>query len=180
MSTGARRGPDARAVVLAASVHLCGCATVETSVEIHAPAQQVRSILFDFADYPKWNPYLVSVEGVAEKGRQIAVTVKMEGKPELTGDVTVLSADDGGMSWTGSALSQFESGTIDVSIPGTLTARHEFLIEALGPDRTRFTNKDELSGALVVSYNSASLEKSLNAMNAALKKRAEEAKGAGP
>jgi hypothetical protein len=159
---------------IACVIFLAGCATVETKIEINAPAKDVRAVLFDFADYPKWNPFLIRVEGSAEEGKQVYVTVKVADKPELTGDVTVLSVSENHLSWSGSAMSQLESGSIDIGIPGVLSARHDFIIEELGPGRTLFRNNDKLSGALVSVYNSKALAAGLAAMNDALKKRAEQ------
>jgi hypothetical protein len=154
-------------------VLLTGCATLQTQVEINAPAKDVRAVLYDFADYPSWNPYLIKVDGVPEVGRQVYVTVKLEGKPEITGDVTITSATDGLLSWSGSALSQVESGSISLGIPGILTADHDFIIEELGPRKTLFRSNDKLSGALVPFYGDDRVTAALDAMNAALKKRAE-------
>jgi hypothetical protein len=159
---------------LACLAFLSGCATVETKIVINAPAKDVRAVLYDFADYPKWNPFLVKVEGTAEEGKQVYVTVKVPGKPEVTGDVTVLSATDSLLSWNGTAASQMESGSIDVGIPGILSARHDFVIEELAPNKTLFSNNDRLSGVLASFYSSGSLEAGLKAMNDALKERVEQ------
>jgi hypothetical protein len=159
---------------LACLAFLTGCATVQTKIVINAPAKDVRAVFFDFADYPKWNPFLVKVEGAAEEGKEIFVTVRVSGKPELTGDVTVISATENSLSWSGSAMSQMESGPITVGIPGILSAKHEFTIEELGPNKTLFRNDDKLSGALVSFYNSKAVEAGLEAMNDALKKRVEQ------
>jgi hypothetical protein len=159
---------------LAGLAFLSGCATVQTKIVINAPAKDVRAVFFDFADYPKWNPVLVKVEGEAQQGKEIFVTVKVAGKPELTGDVTVISVTENSLSWSGSAMSQMESGPITVGIPGILSARHDFAIEELGPDRTLFRNDDKLSGALVSLYNSKVVEAGLVEMNEALKKRVEQ------
>ncbi|HEY5079141.1 MAG TPA: SRPBCC domain-containing protein [Opitutaceae bacterium] len=163
-----------KALCAACLAFLSGCASVETSIVINAPAKDVRAVLYDFADYPKWNPFLIRVEGTAEDGKQLYVTVKEAGKPELTGDVTVISATDSLLSWSGTATSQMESGSIDVGLPGVLSARHEFIIEEQGPARTLFSNNDKLSGALVSLYNSKGLQTGLGAMNEALKKRVEQ------
>jgi hypothetical protein len=152
---------------------LAGCSSVETQVEINAPAKDVRAILYDFADYPKWNPFLVSVEGTAEEGKQLYVTVKLPGKPEITGDVTITTATDSELSWRGSALSQLETGEISMGVPGILSADHEFIVRELGPSRTLLLNNDKLSGALVPFYGLKAVESGLDAMNDALKKRAE-------
>ena len=163
-----------KTLLAACLVFLSGCASVETRIVINAPAKEVRAVLYDFADYPKWNPFLVKVEGTAESGKQLYVTVKAAGKPELTGDVTVVTASDSLLSWNGTATSQMESGSIDIGLPGILSARHDFIIEEQGPGRTLFSNNDKLSGVLVSFYNSKAVQAGLEAMNEALKKRVEQ------
>ena len=159
---------------MACLAFLTGCASVQTQIVINAPAKDVRKVLYDFGDYPAWNPFLVRVDGTAEEGKQLNVTVREAGKPEITGDVTVITLTDRQLSWTGTAMSQMESGTIDIGLPGVLSARHDFLIEEIGPGKTLFSNNDKISGALVSLYNSKGLEAGLNAMNDALKKRVEQ------
>jgi len=159
---------------LALPVLLAGCTTLQTQVEINAPAREVRAILYDFADYPKWNPYITKVDGAVAEGNQVYLTVKPDGKPELTGGATIVSATADHLSWVGSGLSGIESGSISMSIPGILSARHDFIIQELGPDRTLFLNNDRMSGAAVPVYDLKPIKAGLDAMNEALKKRAEE------
>jgi hypothetical protein len=159
---------------LAFPILLCGCTTLQTQVEINAPAREVSAILYDFADYPKWNPYITKVDGTVAEGNQIYLTLKPEGKPEITGGATILSATEDHLSWEGSGLSGIESGSISMSIPGILSARHDFVIQELGPDRTLFLNTDKMSGAAVPVFDLKPIKAGLDAMNEALKKRAEE------
>jgi hypothetical protein len=158
---------------LAFPILLAGCTTLQTQVEINAPARDVRAILYDFADYPKWNPYITKVDGTVAEGNQIFLTLKPEGKPEITGGATILSATEDHLSWEGSGLSGIESGSISMSIPGILSARHDFVIQELGPDRTLFLNTDKMSGAAVPVFDLKPIKAGLDAMNEALKKRAE-------
>src|ERR1700678_4000269 len=132
---------------------LAGCATLQTQVEIKAPASAVRSVLFDFADYPKWNPFIVKVDGTVAEGSEIYVTVVPVGGPEINANAKVLTMTPNHLAWKGSGLSQVGSGPVSVDIPGVLSARHDFIIEELGPDRTLFHNNDDFSGAAVASYN---------------------------
>src|ERR1700677_2716288 len=119
------KGTTMKPFLTACIALLAGCASVQTSILINAPAKDVRAVLYDFADYPKWNPFLVRVEGDAEEGKQLYVTVKAAGKPELTGDVTVVKATETQLTWKGTAMTQKESGSISVDIPGTLSATHD-------------------------------------------------------
>lgn len=159
---------------LAIPILLAGCTTLQTQVEINAPARDVRAILYDFAEYPKWNPYITKVDGTVAEGNQIFLTVKPAGEPEITGGVTITAATQDHLSWVGSGLSGIESGSISMSIPGILSARHDFIIQELGPDRTLFLNNDRMSGAAVPVFDLKPIKAGLDAMNEALKKRAEE------
>lgn len=36
---------------------------IESVSVIEAPIATVRAILFDFAKYPEWNPFIIKIEG---------------------------------------------------------------------------------------------------------------------
>ncbi len=42
---------------------LASCTSVQTRIEIEAPANDVRAVLLNFDDYPEWNPFIVEAEG---------------------------------------------------------------------------------------------------------------------
>jgi hypothetical protein len=164
-------------LLLTSLLLLAGCATLRTQVEIKAPASAVRAVLFDFGDYPKWNPFIIKVDGTVAEGSEIYVTVMPVGGPEINAPARVTSVTPNHLAWKGSGLSQVGSGPVSVDIPGVLSAKHDFIIEELGPGRTLFRNNDDFSGAAVASYNMKPVEAGLNAMNEALKKRAEDMAG---
>jgi hypothetical protein len=156
---------------------LAGCSSLQTQVEIEAPASTVRAVLYDFGDYPKWNPFILRVDGAVSEGSEIYVTVMPVGGPEINASARVTSVDPDHLSWKGSGMSQVGSGPVSVDIPGILSARHDFIIEELGPGRTLFRNNDDFSGAAVASYDMKPIKAGLDAMNEALKKRAEDIAG---
>jgi hypothetical protein len=164
-----------RPLFLASLLLLAGCASLRTQVEINAPASAVRAVLFDFADYPKWNPFIIRIDGTVAEGSQIYVTVMPVGGPEINASARVLSVTPNRIEWKGSGLSQLGSGPVSVDIPGVLSARHDFTIEELGPGRTLFHNNDDFSGAAAATYDMKPIKAGLDAMNEALKKRAEDA-----
>jgi hypothetical protein len=141
---------------------LSGCTSVQTSVEINAPARDVRAVLYDFADYPKWNPFIVRVDGAVAEGSKVYVTVKPVGKPEISGDTVVTLMTDNRLSWRGS-----------LAIPGLFRGKHDFIIEEAGPDKTVFYNNERMGGLVVLFYDFKPTEAGFEAMNQALKKRAE-------
>jgi uncharacterized protein YndB with AHSA1/START domain len=162
-------------IFLAPFVLLAGCATLETQVEINAPASAVRAVLYDFADYPKWNPYITKVDGDVSEGERIDVTVAPPGGPVLKAGAKVTSVTPNHLAWDGSGRPQEVLGPFSLNIPGVLSASYDFTIEELGPGRTLFRNNVDFSGASTGSYDTKPIEAGLDAMNEALKARAEAA-----
>jgi hypothetical protein len=141
---------------------LAGCTSVRTSVEIHAPARDVRAVLFDFADYPKWNPFIIRVDGAVAEGGRVNVTVKPVGKSEISGETLVTLMTEDRLSWRGS-----------LAIPGLFRGKHDFIIEEAGPGTTVFRNNESMAGLVVLFYDFKPTEAGFEAMNQALKRRAE-------
>jgi hypothetical protein len=144
---------------------LGGCTSVRTSIEIAAPAQDVRAVLLDFGDYGKWNPFIVAVDGTVAKGNKVRVTVKPVGKSPLSGDTVVTSLTDTRLVWVGS-----------LSIPGLFRGTHEFIIEERGPNETTFYQNEKMSGLIIPFFNTGPESAGFVLMNEALKKRAEDSR----
>jgi hypothetical protein len=147
---------------LASIAFLAGCTSVRTKIEINAPASAVRAVLLKFDDYPKWNPFIVRVDGTVAVGSEVNVTVKPVGKSELSGKTTILALGDNRVAWRGS-----------LAIPGVFTGEHEFIIEEEGPNRTMFYQNEKMSGLIVPFFNFKPEEDGFVGMNEALKKLAE-------
>jgi len=168
------KGPRLKLFFPALLALLAGCTTVETQIEINAPAKEVSSILYDFADYPKWNPFIFRIDGAVEEGKHAYINVRPVGMPEIAADILVLSTSEDHLSWSGTGLAQAGSGSLAVGAPGILGGTHDFIIEAQGPNKTLFLNTMKFSGAAVPFYNFNAMEEAgLKAMNEALKERAE-------
>jgi hypothetical protein len=155
-------------LLLVLGVLLAGCTSIQTQVVIDAPAKNVRSVLFDFNDYPAWNPFIVKVDGAVSEGRDVTVTVKPVGKDPISGTTTVLALTDNRLAWRGS-----------LAIPGLFTGHHEFLIEEVDATHTRFRNNESMSGAVIPFYNFKPTEAGFEQMNQALKRKAEDAAKSG-
>jgi len=141
---------------------LAGCTSVQTRIEIDAPAKEVREVLFDFGDYPKWNPFIVRIDGAVAQGSTVMVTVKPVGKEPLSGNTVVTSLTDTRLAWTGA-----------LAIPGLFRGDHEFIIEEQGPNKTMFYQNEKMSGLIVPFFNFKPEAAGFVLMNEALKKRAE-------
>jgi hypothetical protein len=143
---------------------LAGCTSVQTQVEINAPAKTVSAVLYKFDDYPRWNPFIRKVDGTVAEGKTVNVTVRPVGKAEISGDTTIVSATEKHLSWRGS-----------LRVPGVFHGEHEFVIEELGPNRTLLYQREKMSGLIIPFYDFKPTEAGFVAMNNALKQKAEDA-----
>lgn len=141
---------------------------IETAIDIMAPPDRVWEILTDFPSFPTWNPFIVSAYGKATAGTWLEVHVKPRGRRAMMFRPTVLAAEpDRELRWRGRLL-----------LPGLFDAEHGFRIE----DRSgtvHFVHDETFSGLLVglVRGTLAATRAGMEAMNAALKERAERSVG---
>ena len=141
---------------------------IRTEIDIDASPARVWDVLTDFAAYPDWNPFLTSVTGRAEVGQKLVARIEPKAGRGMTFKPTVLMADrEKEFRWRGRFL-----------VPGLFDGEHYFVIAPNGAGTTRLVHGEEFSG-LLVGMAKASLDKGtqagFNAMNKALKARAESA-----
>lgn len=141
---------------------------LRTEIEIAAPIERVWSLLSDFAAYPSWNPFVISIEGALALGSGLVVKMRPPGGSAMTFKPTVTKLDAGsGFAWRGS-----------LPIPGLFGGEHRFELSAVAPGKVRLVHAEQFSGVLVPllkgSLNGAT-RKGFEAMNQALKARAEAA-----
>jgi hypothetical protein len=137
---------------------------IETEILIHASPETVWAVLMDFAAYPSWNPFILSIEGKAEAGETLRVTLRPPGDKARTVKPKVLRAQrPEAFVWRGS-----------LPIPGLFTGEHSFQLTRAGDD-TRLRHAESFSGVLVPFLRTllARSEEGFNQMNAALKARAQ-------
>jgi hypothetical protein len=139
---------------------------LSTSIDIDAPAAVVYGVLTDFARYPEWNGY-TRIEGEAAEGTRLRVSPGPEAGRAPTFRPRVLVADGRELRWRGRLY-----------VPGLFDGEHSFLVEDLGAGRSRLTQSEAFSGALVgpvMRRIGADTERNFRAVNRALKARAEAA-----
>jgi hypothetical protein len=140
-------------------------AEVTTSVEIAASAAHVWTVLTDFAQYPQWNPFVVSATGSPVVGGKLRVRLKPPGGRAMTFRPRVLVATrERELRWLGRVL-----------VPGLFDGEHRFVIEPTGAASCRFTQAETFRGVLVPVLRSRfdQIQAGFDEMNAALKHRAE-------
>jgi hypothetical protein len=137
-----------------------------TSTHVDAPPETVWRVLTDFDEYPEWNPFL-RVTGRANEGAHLSVELRPPGRRATTFRPTVTRVESGReLRWLGHLL-----------VPGIYDGEHRFRVDPEG-DGSRLTQSERFEGLLVGVVNrwlgvGASVEAGFEAMNGALKSRAE-------
>ncbi len=137
-----------------------------TEIDIASPPERVWSILMDFPAYPRWNPFICSLSGVAKPGEKLRATIHPQERKAMTFQPRVLkAANQQELRWLGHLV-----------FPGLFDGEHYFQLAALSNGYTRFTQGEQFSGILVgifLSSMEAATKAGFHAMNQALKARAE-------
>jgi hypothetical protein len=139
---------------------------IQTEIHIESTPERLWSILTDFAAQSSWNPFIRSIEGPAEKGGRLKVTIQpVGGKPMTFRPTVTVATPNVELRWVGHFLFR-----------GVFDGEHYFQIGAAKPSGVRFVQGEKFSG-LLVGVAKATLERGTRpgfvAMNQALKLRAE-------
>jgi hypothetical protein len=141
---------------------------IHTEIEIEAPVERVWHTLTDFASFPQWNPFIPQARGEPEVGSRLEVRVQPPGSRAMTFRPKVLRAEPNReLRWRGRLW-----------LPGLFDGEHGFLLEPLGPARTRLVQREAFTGLLVpflLKRMGESTRRGVEEMNRALKARAEKA-----
>jgi hypothetical protein len=139
---------------------------LERVIDIDASPAAVWEVLVDFESYPEWNPFVTTLSGEPVEGERLrARIVPPEGramtfKPRVT---DVVEGEHFG--WLGRLF-----------VPGFFDGHHEFVLEEIDDERTRFVQRESFSGVLVgLLLDEADVLAGFDAMNEALKRRVERA-----
>jgi hypothetical protein len=142
--------------------------TLASQIDVDASPARVWEVLTDYATYPQWNPFIVRAEGRIEVGSRLSLRMQPVGARAVSLQPTVLEAVEGHrLRWRGRLW-----------LPGIFDAEHDFQVQALGGGRSRLTQNERFTG-LLAPVMARSLDRhtlpAFEAMNAALKLRAEQA-----
>lgn len=137
--------------------------TLESSIQIQATPQQVWAVLADTADYPTWNPFIVSSGGDVRVGATLT-NVMHDATGNTTFTPTVLAVEPGHeLRWIGR-----------VGPGGIFDGEHTFTITQIRPGVVLFTQREDFTGVAVPFYEHWLHTDTLpmfGAMNAALAHR---------
>ena len=140
---------------------------LDTSIEIDAPPERVWSILTDFAGYPRWNPFVRSIDGELEVGKTLDVAVHPPGGRAMKFHPVLLAVEPSReLRWKGKLL-----------IPGLFDGEHWIRLRR-AQGRVVLEHGEQFSGLLVPRFRptiDGTTRAGFVAMNEALKREAERA-----
>lgn len=112
---------------------------ISTEITISATPQKVWSILTDFDNYPRWNPFIKSITGSPKVGNTITTRIEPPEGQAMTFQPKVLVFEaNKEFRWRGKLL-----------IPGLFDGEHVFQLTDNGNGTTTFRQSELFYGILV-------------------------------
>lgn len=145
---------------------------LQTRIDIDAAPEVVFAVLTDLDAYADWNPFITSSAGRVAVGERLVNRMEPPGGRAMTFKPKVTEVATGQVfEWLGR-----------LGLPGLFDGRHRFELEPLPSGGTRLLHGETFTGVLAPlllrSIGDSTVE-GFEAMNAALKARAEAQVGAG-
>ncbi|HEY8850742.1 MAG TPA: SRPBCC domain-containing protein [Gemmatimonadaceae bacterium] len=141
---------------------------IETEIEIRASAERVWELLTEFASYPRWNPFVRSIEGELIVGKNLSVFIQPPGSRGMRFRPTLLAVSPTReLRWKGKLL-----------LPGLFDGEHYFKLENAPNGGVLFRQGERFTGILVPLFRKSldrATEQGFIAMNEAVKREAERA-----
>ena len=143
-----------------------------SDIEIKATPERVWHEITDFGSFPDWNPFIVSAAGNIVVGEKLRNRLEPPGGKPMSFKPTVTVVEPTTtFEWLGRPV-----------VPGIFDGRHRFELHATPAGGTRLVHTEQFSG-LLVRFMRKSLDSQtragFEAMNTALKTRAEATVGSG-
>ena len=140
--------------------------TIKTAIDIAASAEMVWRVLTYFPEYPRWNPFLVSIYGSLAPGQRLKIQVRLaQGREYKFSPLVVKVIPASELRWRRWRL-----------IEGIFDREQAFFIVPNGIKGVRFIQREHFSGvlaSLVMPFITEKTLKAFNLMNLALKRTAE-------
>ena len=112
---------------------------LRTEIEIDAPIEKVWRALTDFASFPEWNPFIRRIKGTPTIGSRLEVSLGASGTKPMTFRPRVLNVvPNRELRWLGR-----------LGLPRLFDGEHIFELVPLGPNRTRFVQRERFRGLFV-------------------------------
>jgi len=145
---------------------------VQTHIDIEAPASLIWAILADVGRYQRWNPLIRGIHGHIRTGAQIEIRLNLPGGEEVRVRATIVYVrEERELRWRDRW-----------ALPGLFSSERRFRFEQLPHGRVRLYHGERAQGILVPLLTKRRRlrgEAGFDAMNIALKQRAERASSSG-
>jgi hypothetical protein len=139
---------------------------IKTQIIIKAKPDKIWSVLTDFDNYPKWNPFIKNITGDARIGNQITVSISPTGGKGMTFKPTVLEfSPNKEFRWIGNLF-----------FKGLFDGEHKFELIDNGNGTTTFVHSERFQGILVGLFKNqleTTTKNGFEMMNESLKKYSE-------
>ncbi|OHD65920.1 MAG: hypothetical protein A2176_03605 [Spirochaetes bacterium RBG_13_51_14] len=136
-----------------------GNKTIYTDIIIHSPVDHVWEKFMNFPDYPRWNPFILKVNGEIKTGNTIEVVIKPKDREPMTFKPTIQAIEERALlQWDGKLF-----------VPGIFTGKHTFEFITIDKNNTKFIHKEEFNGILVPFIDLTPTRLGFESMNIALK-----------
>ena len=139
---------------------------IAAAIDIQASAKSVWDILTDLPSYVLWNPFIHRAYGRIAEGERLEVHLHIPGAEETTFFPTITHVIPyREFSWLGRLY-----------LPGLFDGEHHFLLEPRDDGTLHFIQRETFTGilaALILPHLAEPTLQGFEAMNAALKARAE-------
>ncbi|NPV06820.1 MAG: SRPBCC domain-containing protein [Anaerolineae bacterium] len=143
---------------------------VRSEIEIDASPDRIWQILTNFSAYPEWNPFITRASGVAKTDARLSIRIEPPGGRAMTLKPRVLRTErNRELRWLGRLW----------GIGGLFEGEHALSIQPLDGGRARVVQQESFRGLLLPLLKGTvdATQKGLEAMNQALKARAEQSSG---
>jgi len=151
---------------------------IRTTADIHASPEQVWTVLGDLSAYKDWNPYITRAEGGAQVGGTLTLRLELPGGETLTVQPVVLEAEaPRELRWLWAK-----------GFSGICDTEQCFILVPKGENRTHVIHRITCTGlalslpglgAATTARLETNFRQGMEAMNRALKARAQGGKGPG-
>ena len=140
--------------------------TLSTGIKIRAKPEKVWDILTKFSDYEEWNPVMTRIIGEASLGKKIEVHIRtIKGKNRTYHPTITIFDINKELRWQGRSF-----------LPGIFEGERIFEIKEISSEEISFIHLEVFRGIgvkLMGNRLDEDLQQSFEAMNIALKARAE-------
>lgn len=107
---------------------------ITSSIKINATPEAIWKVFMDFESYPKWNPFIKSIQGKIAVGQKFKAEIgTMKFKP-----TTLVLEKNKEFTWEGHVL-----------FSGIFDGKHTFIFTDNGDGTTTFIQKERFKGILV-------------------------------